>query len=132
MLLFAGIFFLIGTLDEFAVDIAYLWLRITRRIGTGRIDAAELSANPLGGRVAVFIPCWQESRVIGATVTHALTVWPDPELTIHIGCYVNDAETLAAARSLARRAGLPRARCRQSRAGADIQSGLSELSLQGA
>jgi len=101
MLLFAGIFFLIGTLDEFAVDIAYLWLRITRRIGTGRIDAAELSTNPLGGRVAVFIPCWQESRVIGATVAHALTVWSDPELTIHIGCYVNDAETLAAARSLA-------------------------------
>ena len=103
MLLFAGIFFLIGAIDEFAIDIAYLWLRITRRIGTGRIDADELAANPLSGRVAVFIPCWQESQVIGATVTHALTVWPDPELTIHIGCYANDPETLAAARALAAR-----------------------------
>ena len=101
LLLFAGIFFLIGALDEFAIDIAYLWLRLTGRLETGRVDAGALAARDLSGPVAVFIPCWQETRVIGATVNHALAVWPDPDVTLHIGCYVNDPAMLAAARALA-------------------------------
>jgi adsorption protein B len=31
LLLFAAVFFLIGALDEFAIDLAWFWLRLTGR-----------------------------------------------------------------------------------------------------
>lgn len=97
LLLFAATFFLIGSLDEFALDLTYLWLRLTGRARTPRIDGATLAARPLSGRCAVFIPAWQEQEVIAATIRHALAVWPQEDLRIYLGCYRNDPDTLSAA-----------------------------------
>lgn len=60
-------------------------------------------AEPLSGRVAVFIPAFQEAPVIGATISHMLAVWPQPELTVYVGCYRNDPATIAAASAAAAR-----------------------------
>ena len=97
LLLFAATFFLIGALDELGLDAAYVWLRLTGRARTPRIDEAELTGRPLLGRCAVFIPAWQEHQVIAATIGHALEAWPQRDLRLYVGCYREDLATLAAA-----------------------------------
>ncbi|MFB0613466.1 glycosyl transferase family protein [Aurantiacibacter poecillastricola] len=97
LLLFAGFFFLLGALDEFAMDCAWLWLRFTGRANTPVLRRRDLCGNPLKGRAAVFIPAWQEESVIAHTLRHALAVWPQEELRIYVGTYRNDPATLAAA-----------------------------------
>ena len=96
LLLFAGIFFLLGALDEFGVDLAWLWLRLRGKARTGTVDRAR-GAGVLEGRAAVLIPAWQEAEIIGATIAHALSAWPHAGLRIYVGCYRNDRETLEAA-----------------------------------
>lgn len=95
LLLFAGVFFLIGAIDEFAVDIVWLWLKLTGRLNEARIDdeASAVAALP----AAVFIPAWQEDAVIGSTLAHALSVWAHSDLRLYVGCYRNDLATIEAA-----------------------------------
>lgn len=97
LLLFAGTFFLIGALDELAVDLIWLWMRLTGRKPRLRLDRDDLRIRKLSGRAAVFIPAWQEDTVIGHTVAHALHSWPGDDYVIYVGCYRNDPRTLEAA-----------------------------------
>jgi adsorption protein B len=96
LLLFAAVFFLVGALDELAVDGAWAWLRLTGRARNSRIDRAEVRRRALSGPAAVIIPAWQEDQVIEVTVAHALSAWPQPEARLYVGCYRNDAASLAA------------------------------------
>lgn len=102
LLLFAAVFFAFGVIDELAVDIAYIWLRLTGRGTTAYIDEKELPSRTLTGPAAVFIPTWQESAVIGPTIAHLLTAWPQDSLRLYVGCYRNDTHTLASALVAAR------------------------------
>lgn len=97
LILFAAAFFLIGALDELALDFTYVWLRVTGRVKTPRIDEEEFLSRPLSGRCAVFIPAWREQDVIAVTIRHALEAWPQEDLRLYIGCYREDLATLAAA-----------------------------------
>lgn len=97
LILFAATFFLVGALDELTLDLSYIWLRLTGRVRTPRIDEVGLCARPLSGRCAVFIPAWKEHQVIAATVRHALQAWPQDDLRLYLACYRDDWETLAAA-----------------------------------
>ena len=108
LLLFAGVFFLIGALDEFAMDATWLWLRARGKIKTHKVSREDLRYRALQGRTAVFIPAWQESPVIGHTLRHALGAWRQTNLVFYIGCYRNDPATLQAALDAA--AGDPRVR----------------------
>lgn len=101
LLLFAAIFFLIGAIDDFAVDLAWLWLRLSGRARDHRLGPAAERDHALAGPAAVFIPAWDEQAVIGATIRHMLTVWHAPDLRIYLGCYINDMATLEAARAAA-------------------------------
>lgn len=96
LLAFAAFWFCVGLADEFALDIAWLWLRLTGRTGTVRLPVGY-GAEPLSGRAAVFIPAFREAPVIGATISHMLQAWPQRDLTIYVGCYRNDPGTIAAA-----------------------------------
>lgn len=97
LLLFAGVFFLIGALDDLALDAAWLWLRWTGRAETRRRSRASLRHRPLSGPVAVLIPAWEESAVIGQTIRHLFATWPQHDLRLYVGCYRNDPATLGAA-----------------------------------
>ncbi len=108
LLLFAGVFFLLGSLDELAVDLVWLWLKVTGRARTRTLSGSEIEAAPLSGIAAVFVPAWQEAEVIGATVRHACNAWPHDELRLYIGCYRNDMQTAEAV--IAAAAGDPRLR----------------------
>lgn len=96
LLLFASFWFIVGALDELAVDGIWAWLRLTRRIGDGRLPES-LDTASLSGRVAVLVPAWREDQVIGAMIAHTLRVWPQQALTLYVGCYRNDPLTVAAA-----------------------------------
>lgn len=102
LLLFCAAFFAIGVIDEFAVDLSYVWMRLRGRIATPKIDESQLTENPLAGRAAVFVPAWQEAAVIGPTIYHMLEVWPYRDLWIYVGCYHNDPPTIASAMAAAR------------------------------
>ncbi len=93
LLLFACVFFLIGAVDELLVDLAWLWLRLTGRANTPCLSRDDRRDAALQGPAAVLIPAWREHRVIGATVSHALRVWPYPDMRIYVGCYRNDPQT---------------------------------------
>ena len=99
LLLFALFWFIIGMVDEMALDAIWLGLRLTGRAGTPRLPAPGTSAGaaPLHGSVAVLIPAWHEDEVIGATIAHMLSVWRQRDYRLYIGCYRNDAATVAAA-----------------------------------
>jgi len=96
LLLFAGCFFLLGALDELAIDLVWAWLRLTGRIRTPRISREFARKAPLAGKAAVMIPAWREAEVIGFTVSHALAAWPQAELRLFVGCYRNDPATVQA------------------------------------
>jgi len=108
LLLFAGVFFIVGAADELAVDLAWAWLWLKGRGRTLRIHRASHCGAPLCGRAAVLIPAWHEEQVLAATIAHALAVWPQAELRIYAGCYRNDAATAQAI--MAGAAGDPRVR----------------------
>ncbi len=92
--LFSIFWIIVGLVDELALDACYFGLRLAGRAQTGRLPARN-AALPLHGRTAVFIPTWQEAAVVGTTLREALRVWPHPDLRIYVGCYPNDAPTVA-------------------------------------
>lgn len=96
LLLFTLFWFIVGSVDEALIDLTWLWLRLTGRARTPRL-AEDYSRVPLLGPIAVLIPAWQEAAVIGATLRHALAVWPQRELRLYVGCYRNDTATIIAA-----------------------------------
>lgn len=97
LLLFAGVFFLIGAVDDLAVDLAWLWLKLTGRANAQQVERTELRARELHGPAAVFVPTWQEAQVIGETISHMLGAWPHRNMRLYVGIYRNDACTLEAA-----------------------------------
>lgn len=99
LLLFAGVFFLIGALDDFAIDLSWFWLKLTGRANTPKVERAALQQRALHGPAAIFIPAWQEDEVIADTIKHMLTVWPQRRLRLYVGIYSNDPATLEAAMS---------------------------------
>ncbi|MCB2059865.1 MAG: glycosyl transferase family protein [Novosphingobium sp.] len=96
LLLFAAFWFVVGAIDELAVDCGWLWLRLTGRASEARLPKGY-EHRPLDGRVAVLVPAWHEADVIAEMISHTLKAWPQQRLALYVGCYCNDPETLAAA-----------------------------------
>jgi adsorption protein B len=97
LLLFAGVFFLIGALDELAVDAVWAWLKLRRRAMTGSVQREMFGRWVLNGKAAVLIPAWNEAEIIGTTIAHTLRAWPHDGLRLYVGLYRDDAATLEAA-----------------------------------
>ena len=97
LLLFAGVFFLIGAMDDLAVDLAWLWLKLTGRAKTPKVSRRELQSRQLSGATAIFVPTWQEADVIAETIAHMLASWRQRGLRLYVGIYRNDPATLEAA-----------------------------------
>lgn len=96
LLLFAGFWIVVGLLDELAIDLVWIWLKLSGRART-RVLPPSFGTAPLAGPIAVFIPAFDESDVIGVTIRHLLQAWPQDGLRLYVGCYRNDPGTLAAA-----------------------------------
>ena len=98
LLLFAGIFFLVGIVDELAVDGIWAWLKLSGRTHAAPVERGAAEGKALKGKAAVLIPAWHEAAVIGTTARYILSAWPQTELRLYIGYYRNDPETAQAAR----------------------------------
>lgn len=100
LLLFSAIWFLIGAIDDFAVDIIWVVRRIYRRLryyhSVKPMRASDLPPPEKSGKLAVFVAAWQEAAVIGAMLRHCQKAWADnANHHIYVGCYPNDDATIA-------------------------------------
>src|SRR4051794_12536819 len=96
--LFAACGFLLLGTSDFVVDLLWIRLWLTRK--RSRSYAPSLSA-ARPGRLAVFVPAWDEAAVIGAMLSHALAAFAPADFRLYVGCYPNDPATVAAVRTLA-------------------------------
>ncbi|MBS0481939.1 MAG: glycosyl transferase family protein [Proteobacteria bacterium] len=96
LLVFAAFWLVVGLIDEFAVDLTWVWLKLTGRARTTRLPHGFGGAE-LTGPTAVLVPAYDEAGVIATTITHMLRTWHQRELRLYIGCYANDAATIAVA-----------------------------------
>jgi adsorption protein B len=95
VLLLAGVLFLMGGVDDLAVDLA--WTRL-RQPATRFEDLPEMPSR----RLAVFVPAWDEAAVIGAMLAATLGRYRHDDYRLYVGCYPNDHATIAAVEAVAR------------------------------
>lgn len=93
-------------LDDLAIDLLYglrrLWRRTIIYSRFPRATAASLSHHqPEPGWMAVLIPAWDESTVIGAMLRTTLARLAYPRYRLYVGAYPNDPLTAAAVRDIA-------------------------------
>ena len=103
--LFAACGFLLLGASDLAVDLIWivrgLWRRATvyRRFERGCAGTLRRPDRP--GRLAIFVPAWDEGIVVSDMLAHALQTFDHPDYVVYVGCYPNDPETIAAVRSIA-------------------------------
>lgn len=93
--LFAATGFLVLGLGDLAVDLIWLGLLLGGRTKPGRL--ADLPPPQRPGRLAIFVPAWDEAAVIGAMLRTAVSAWSDADWRLYVGIYPNDPATAAAA-----------------------------------
>lgn len=102
LLLFSAIWFLIGALDDFMIDViwgvryVYRQRKYYRRTPPIQIDQLPAPAEP--GLLAIFVATWNESAVIEEMLRNCHICWHDngSNYRIYVGCYPNDNAGIAA------------------------------------
>jgi adsorption protein B len=95
--LFAAFGFLVLGASDLAVDLLWLGNALARRRRAR--DRGRLATAGAPGRLAVFIPAWDEAAVIGAMLAHAGRAFAAADHLLYVGCYPNDPATIAAVRA---------------------------------
>ncbi|HMO75198.1 MAG TPA: glycosyl transferase family protein [Sphingopyxis sp.] len=94
LMLFASVGIVLIGLDDLFFDI--LWFAARRR-GAGPAYLGDLTADGrLEGPLAVFVPAWDEAKVLPAMIRRTLSAWEGEDFRLYLGCYPNDAATLFA------------------------------------
>lgn len=106
-LLFAAVGFLIGGIDDLAVDLVFIVRSVWRRLTLSQRDPvmtlADIADAPVRGPIAVFVAAWDEALVIGAMLEASLARFDHPDYRIYVGTYPNDPGTIDAVASVAER-----------------------------
>jgi len=92
--LFAAVGFLLLGVGDLLVDFIWIGLRLRRRSPEA---APPVAARP--GRLAIFVPAWDEAAVIGDMLGHARAAFGAADYRLYLGCYPNDPATIAAVRA---------------------------------
>lgn len=105
VLLFAAIGIAIGGIDDLLIDILFgfrrIWRDLTVYARHPRMTTVTLPPSVNPGRIAIFIPAWQEAEVIGPMLRNALRQWRADAYRIFVGAYPNDPQTIAAITAVA-------------------------------
>lgn len=96
--LFAAAGFLVLGLSDLLVDLLWAAGRVTGRLR--RLDPGALPSPASPGRLAVFVPAWDEAGVIGQMLRAALGAWGTADFRLYVGAYPNDDATVAAVRAV--------------------------------
>jgi bacteriophage N4 adsorption protein B len=99
LILFAVAGFLVGGLDDLLIDLIWIVRTVWRRLTVYRRHpraAASMLRPALPGRIAVFVPAWQEDGVIGPMLANARRAWGSANHIVYVGVYPNDRATQAA------------------------------------
>lgn len=95
--LFAAAGFLLFGLDDLLVDLIWIgrtaWRRLTIYSRHPRATAETLPPPTAPGRIAIFLPAWDESDVIGRMLAAMLGRLRHPDFRVFVGCYPNDPAT---------------------------------------
>lgn len=105
--LFAAVGFLIGGIGDVAIDIGWLALQSRRlRDPAANRERALASHGPprRHGRLAIFVPAWDEADVIGAMLANTVRSFAGQDYMLFVGCYPNDPGTEVEIRKVAVRA----------------------------
>ncbi len=95
--LFAAVGLLVGGLDDLAIDLVYFARLGWRRLRGPGDPVAPPPARGRPMRFAVFIPAWDEARVIGAMLRATLARWgAAADVRLYVGAYPNDWDTVEA------------------------------------
>lgn len=98
--LLVAVLFLVSGLDDLYIDIAYfmrsLWRRLTVYRRHTRADVQSLMGRTPPAPIAIFVPAWDESAVIGAMLRHLVATLDYPAYRVFIGLYPNDPKGQAA------------------------------------
>ncbi|WP_137754402.1 glycosyl transferase family protein [Sphingopyxis sp. L1A2A] len=93
LMLFASVGILLIGLDDLFFDALWLGTRPEPR-PEPRSDPGDTP--PLAGTLAIFVPAWDEARVLPAMIKRTLAAWDGEDFRLYVGCYPNDAATLFA------------------------------------
>jgi bacteriophage N4 adsorption protein B len=94
LMLFASVGILFIGFDDLLFDI--LWF-VTRGRSVGPLYLRDIRPRaPLDGPLAIFIPAWDEAKVLPAMIRRTLAAWQGEDFRLYLGCYPNDAATLFA------------------------------------
>lgn len=100
LMLIAATGIVIGGINDLVVDLIWIARTMWRHIFIYRQFPAANSENlapaAASGPVAIFIPAWDESAVIGHMLRHAASAWGNADWRIYAGAYPNDPGTIAA------------------------------------
>ncbi len=96
--LFAAVGFLLFGADDLLVDLIWIartaWRRVAVYTLHARADVQSLAGPVAPGRIAIFVPAWDEADVIGPMLANTLARLQHPDFRIFVGCYPNDPATL--------------------------------------
>lgn len=101
-MLFAAVGFLIGGIDDLAIDLIW-FARLARARFGAPLSVARLTPAAAQGRLAIFVAAWRESHVIAPMLTAALARFDHPDYRIYVGAYPNDPATIDAIAGVAER-----------------------------
>ena len=82
--LFAALWFLIGGIDDLLVDLIYGARRLRGWLQPPPAPPSLEDAPP-PGRIAIFVPAWDESAVIGDMLRAALARYDHGDYRIYVG-----------------------------------------------
>ena len=93
--LFAACGFLVLGSSDLLVDLIWIGRMLRRNLRPSPSDTLSIGQAERPGLLAIFVPAWDESDVIGDMLRAALATFEGPEHRLYVGCYPNDPATIA-------------------------------------
>lgn len=100
-LLFAATGFLLLGISDLAVDAIWILGTLKRRLRPGPMLCADTLPDARSpGLIAIFVPAWDESEVIGDMLRNTFATFGGGDYLIFVGAYPNDPATIEAVRDI--------------------------------